>query len=346
MVLNHAIDLVEQGRVPDFLTRTGIHAIVRKAKRQQQRRYRSPGSMDTFLDAMAASPLAVGSADANLQHYEVPTEFYRLVLGPRLKYSCSLFERPTDTLATAEEQMLALTARRALLEDGQQILELGCGWGSATLWIAERYPASTITAVSNSATQKAFIEEAAKARSLSNIEVITCDMNDFDIDRTFDRIVSIEMFEHMRNYRVLFERIARWLTDDGLLFFHIFCHKAFPYFYEVESDADWMAKHFFTGGMMPSFDLPLRAQSSLQIDDRWAVSGMHYARTCRAWLEACDRRRTDVIAALAAGDDPLPAEVQYHRWRMFFMACETLFGFDHGNEWFVGHYRFRKPASA
>ena len=197
--------------------------------------------------------------------------------------------------------------------------------------------------MSNSATQKSFIDDQAASKPLANINVITCDMNDFDTDERFDRVVSIEMFEHMRNHALLFDRISGWLKDDGKLFYHVFCHRAFPYFYEINSDSDWMARNFFTGGMMPSFDLPLIAQDALELEDRWAVSGNHYAATCRRWLEACDANRPAVLEALRSGDNPLPANIQMHRWRMFFMACETLFGYDNGNEWHVAHYLLTKP---
>ncbi|MDZ7683860.1 MAG: cyclopropane-fatty-acyl-phospholipid synthase family protein [Gammaproteobacteria bacterium] len=342
MFLNRAINWVEQGYVPDTVTRIGIRSLVRSRAREEDKRYRDPATLERFLERMSAGPVAANAADANTQHYEVPTEFYRQVLGPRLKYSCGWFNEATDSLADAEENMLTLSAERAELADGMAILELGCGWGSMTLWMAERYPNATIVAVSNSSTQKAFIDEAAAARSLANIDVVTADMNDFDPGRRFDRIVSIEMFEHMRNHKVLFERISRWLEPDGKLFFHVFCHRHFPYFFEPRSDADWMAKNFFTGGMMPSFDLPLYSQSSLALEDRWAISGMHYARTCDRWLEQCDANRATVLAAFDAGDDPVPADVQFHRWRMFFMACRELFAFAGGDEWHVAHYRFTR----
>lgn len=343
MFLNRAIDWVEKGIVPDAITRIGIRSLVRGRARAEAKRHRDPTTLERFIDSMAAGPIAENTADANAQHYEVPTDFYRLVLGPHLKYSCAWFDRPADTLATAEAAMLALTAERAQLEDGMKILELGCGWGSMTLWMAEQFPQSEIVAVSNSATQKAFIDDAAATRSLPNIEVITADMNDFDTERRFDRVVSIEMFEHMRNHKLLFERIEGWLAPGGKLFFHIFCHRHFPYFFEPRSEADWMAKNFFTGGMMPSYDLPLQTQSSLTLEDRWAVAGTHYALTCDRWLQQCDTNRAEILTALAAGDDPVPADIQLHRWRMFFMACKELFAFAGGNEWHVAHYRFSRP---
>lgn len=342
-MLNHAIELVEQGRIPDFITRTGIRQIIRSRHVEQHREYREPAAWRDFLAEMDRSPLAAATDAANTQHYEVPTAFYRTVLGPRLKYSCSLFDHADDSLEVAEERMLALSAARAELEDGQHILELGCGWGSLTLWMAAQFPAARITAVSNSATQKAWIDSEATARGLGNVTVITADMNDFQTSETFDRVVSIEMFEHMRNHRLLFERIANWLEPGGRLFFHIFCHRHFPYFYEVRSETDWMARHFFSGGMMPAWDLPLLAQDALTLEDRWAIDGRHYALTCERWLANCDRNRATVISALAGGDNPAPPEVQCQRWRMFFMACRELFAWGNGQHWHVGHYRFVKP---
>jgi cyclopropane-fatty-acyl-phospholipid synthase len=341
-MLKKAIDLAEQGRLPDVLVRAGMRSIVSQRRQAELRRYRDRNTLPQLLAQMRASPVAINTADANQQHYEVSADFFDLVLGEHKKYSCALF--PDDgrcSLSEAEAAMLALTCSRARIADQQHILELGCGWGSLTLWMAEQYPNCKITAVSNSATQKAYIDSAAEKRELLNITVLTCDMNEFDIDQQFDRVVCIEMFEHMRNHALLFERIQGWLAPEGKLFLHSFCHLAFPYFYETESDSDWMATHFFRGGLMPSWDLPLQFQQQLTLEDRWQVNGRHYARTCAAWLANCDRFKAHILEIFAHSPNPAPPIVQFHRWRMFFMACESLFAYHRGNEWFVGHYLFK-----
>jgi cyclopropane-fatty-acyl-phospholipid synthase len=340
-MLRKAIDLVEQGHIPDVLTRMAIDGIVAQRCRRERKRYRNKSAMTDFLTQMQQSPVAINTMDANQKHYEVATDFYDLVLGEHKKYSSALFMPGVTDLSQAEAAMLALTCEHAELDNAQTILELGCGWGSLTLWMAEHYPQSQITAVSNSAIQKDYIDKAAEKRDLLNITVITCDINDFDADDKFDRVVSVEMHEHMRNHELLFSRIAQWLTPDGKLFCHIFCHQSFPYFFESESDTDGKTDNYFTGGMMPSWDLPLQFQDKLILDDRWALSGQHYAKTCSAWLANCDRFKTQILAIFSHSPDPATPIVQFQRWRMFFMACERLFAYKEGSEWFVGHYRFR-----
>ncbi|MEM8933416.1 MAG: cyclopropane-fatty-acyl-phospholipid synthase family protein, partial [Acidobacteriota bacterium] len=287
------------------------------------------------------SPIALHTAEANDQHYEVPTAFYRLVLGRHMKYSSGWWPAGVSTLDAAEAAMLDLSSRRALLADGQDILELGCGWGSWTLWMAEHYPASRITAVSNSAGQRASILEQAERRGLSNVEVLTADMNDFAIDRRFDRVVSIEMFEHMRNYARLFERVAGWLRDDGLAFVHVFSHRQVAYPYEVSGDGDWMARHFFTGGLMPSVDLFAAFPEHMATEERWIVPGGHYQRTAEAWLERLDQSREAVLPILESTYGAGQGERWFARWRVFFLACAELFGYRGGDEWLVVHHRFR-----
>ncbi len=333
-----AIELAERGFIPDFVTRLGIRRLLAQRLKRERKRAVGGEGKDALVAAMSASPLAVDTRDANEQHYEVPARFFELMLGPALKYSCALFENQEQSLAGAEEAMLALSCERAGLANGQSILELGCGWGALTLFMAARYPDSRIVAVSNSASQKTCIETRARREDVSNIEVVTCDMNEFSIGREFDRVVSIEMFEHMRNWKLLFHRIADWLRPDGRLFFHIFCHRNTPYFFQVESESDWMSEHFFTGGLMPSYDLPSRFEEDLRVRQQWEVNGTHYARTCRAWLERLDAGRADALRVLEESGNPESAVIQFNRWRMFVMACEELFACRSGKEWFVGHY--------
>lgn len=338
--MSFAIDLVEQGKVPDWVTRIGIKRLLGQRLKKEATKFKQHQALPNFISEMAASPLAINTIDANEQHYEVPTEFYEHALGLHKKYSCAYFNPNVSSLSTAEEDMLKITCDRARLTDGMDILELGCGWGSLTLWMARLLPDSQITAVSNSSTQKEYIDQTAKSQGLTNINVLTCDMNDFDSESKFDRVISIEMFEHMRNYPMLFNRISSWLKDDGKLFFHIFCHKTIPYFFETEGESDWMAENFFTGGLMPSYDLPLSIECNLTLLNRWAVSGTHYAKTSRAWLDQMDSNKNKALEVLKNSDDPTPELILYNRWRMFFMACEELFAYNQGNEWHIGHYLF------
>ena len=337
------IDLAERGVLPDAVIRPGIGRLLRKrlrdvdngdtaVNRQRQRE---------FLSMLRQGPIAVNTTDANRQHYELPPAFFTQVLGPRLKYSCSLYPPGVTDLPRAEEAMLAETCCRAGLADGMDILELGCGWGSLTLWMAGKYPAACITAVSNSVPQREFIEAASRARGFENVRVVTADMNHFVNDDTFDRVVSVEMFEHMRNYAELLRRIACWLRPEGRLFVHIFCHRELSYFFETDGDENWMGRYFFTGGVMPSDHLLLYFNDDLIIEDHWRVNGRHYQQTCEGWLKLQDERRGQIMPILrdAYGGE---AERWFQRWRIFFMSCAELFGYNHGNEWFVGHYLFRK----
>lgn len=296
--------------------------------------------INTFRKQMSESSLAVETTAANSQHYEVPTEFYDACLGARKKYSSCYYESKESTLNEAEEKMLALTCERAELQDGQNILELGCGWGAITLWMAEHYPKAQITAVSNSKTQKLYIDELAAKRNLRNVTVITSDINLFSTAQKFDRIISVEMFEHVRNHLQLFAKISEWLNGAGKLFFHIFCHKEWPYFFENKNSDDWMTKHFFSGGLMPSWSLPLTFQDDLKIENYWKISGEHYQKTSLDWLKNLDRNKNAAISALKHHPDG--ANVMFQRWRIFFLACAETFGFERGDEWFVGHYLFSK----
>lgn len=336
------IEFAETGLVHDVLVRIGIRRRLGSRLRTTPVSADSDVTLSAFVKQLRNSPLAVATAAANQQHYEVPIEFFENVLGPQLKYSSGFFASPQTSLAEAENEMLRQTCVRAEIEDGMCVLDLGCGWGSLTLWIAEHFPTCEITAVSNSTIQRDFIENRAAGRKLSNVEVITADMRDFDIDAKFDRVVSVEMFEHMRNYELLFQRVSNWLTPDGKAFVHIFCHRDTPYLFETEGAMNWMGRHFFTGGMMPSEELFSHFDDDLSIERRWSVSGLHYWRTCEAWLENLDRNRVAILTRFRQDLSNGEAKRSLQRWRMFFMACAELFRYRGGDEWFVAHYLFQK----
>ena len=330
--MNVGIALAERGLLPDGLTRIGI----RKLLQQRLAEERAAHPRKEFFRSLRDGPVAPVPEKANEQHYEVPAEFFLGALGRHLKYSSAYWPVGVDSLDEAEATMLALTCERADLRDGQEILELGCGWGSLTLWMAEHYPNAKITSVSNSRSQREFI----LGRAPGNVEVITADMNDFEIDRKFDRVVSVEMFEHMRNYDELFRRVARWLKEDGKLFVHVFCHREHAYPFETEGDDNWMGRYFFTGGQMPSFDLFRSVQDSLALEEAWEVNGTHYGKTSEAWLENLDARRAAIMPVLEKTYGRKEAARWFHRWRLFFLACAELFNYRNGEEWLVGHYRF------
>ncbi len=335
------IDLAEKGLVPDWAIRAGIRQLLKRrlAGEFDQDVARSGERASALIAALAESPVAIETQAANEQHYEVPAAFYQLALGRRLKYSSAYWPSGVEQLDMAEEAMLRATCEYAELADGQRILELGCGWGSLTLWMAEAYPNARITAVSNSASQREYIQGRARTLGLENIEVLTEDVNQLALEECFDRVVSVEMFEHVRNYRVLLSRIARWLKPGGKLFVHIFCHRYLVYPFETEGEGNWMGRYFFTGGLMPAADTLLHFQEDLSLEQRKLYSGTHYGRTARAWLDNMDAKRHDVadVMRMAYGDD---ADRWLQRWRMFFMACEELFNYDDGNAWLVAHYRF------
>ena len=339
------IGLTEKGLIPDPLLRLGIRRLL------QQRLSSLPldnceaaaDYTDNYIKEMDLSPLALVPELANEQHYEVPESFFGWVLGKHRKYSGCYWTEETGNLDEAEASSLKATCERARLENGLEILELGCGWGSLSLWMAAHYPESRITAASNSHSQRAYIQEQAKQRGLHNLEIITCDMNQFTIERRFDRVVSVEMFEHMRNWRALFHKISGWLNPGGLFFMHIFVHRSLPYLFTVEDDSDWMSQHFFSGGMMPSDELPANFQDSLHLVRKWRWDGRHYEKTANAWLSNMDQHKDKVWPILAETYGSENALTWWVRWRLFFMACAELWGYNRGQEWWVSHYLFERP---
>lgn len=328
---------IDRGWVPTAALRAGIRAVC--AQRLRDERRGGPAAVaarQAALEAtLAAAPIAIDTAAANAQHYEVPAAFFTAVLGPHRKYSSGYWPAAAHTLADAEVAMLALTAARAGLADGQDILDLGCGWGAFALWAAARYPRARIVGLSNSHGQRAFIEAQARARGITNLRIVTGDINTVAAPGTFDRIVSVEMFEHVRNHRALAERIAGWMRPDARLFVHVFAHRDLAYTYEDRDASDWMAREFFTGGIMPSVALLPRVMTALTLDEQWVLDGTHYARTAEAWLTNLDAVR-DLIEPVVGG----PHRVE--RWRVFFLACAELFGYRDGREWQVAHYRFAR----
>jgi len=341
-------ELMERGLLPDWVVRQGIRSLLRSRAGILGRQ--SPCEQleanQRFLDSMRSAPVALVPDKANEQHYEVPAAFFEEVLGPRRKYSCCYYPESVHGLAQAEEAALALTCERAGIQNGMKILELGCGWGSLTLWTAEQFPAAHLTAVSNSHSQREFIQQTCTERGIGNVTVITSDMNEFaPPDTGFDRVVSVEMFEHMRNWPELLRRIACWLSPDGRLFVHVFCHKTRVYAYAVRDETDWMAREFFTGGIMPSDDLMLHCQEELVVEKRWRLDGLHYHKTSEAWLANLDRRHAEVLRLLSQTYGGGEARRWLQRWRIFFMACSELFAYNRGREWWVAHYLLKPRGS-
>ncbi len=334
-LLRFGIDLVERGLIADGITRAAIRRLCAK-RAQLARGATAQRESALFLDALRHEPVALFPEKANEQHYELPAEFFELVLGHRRKYSCCYFSTPASTLDEAEDEALTQTCEHADLRDGHRVLELGCGWGSLSLWMAEQYPNSQIVAVSNSRPQRLYIEQQARLRSLSNLHVLTSDINDFQPPGTFDRVLSVEMFEHLRNYERMLNRIATWLNPQGKVFVHHFCHRQVAYPFDVEGAANWMGRYFFTGGLMPTADLLSRFSRDLTVTQEWQWNGRHYRRTADAWLELLDEHRRPAMEILQRVYGK-SAFRWFHRWRMFFLAVSELFGYGNGEEWFVTH---------
>lgn len=337
------IDWTERGWMPDALVRIGIRQLLKKrlATVDQGNDQGNARYLNQLIEEFSAGPVALVPEKANEQHYEVPSELFRLTLGKRLKYSSCYWPEGVNDLDQAEESALQQTCSRAEIKDGMEILELGCGWGSLTLWMAEQFPNSTITAVSNSASQREFILNRARERGIgTNLNVVTCDINDFEFDGTADRVVSVEMFEHVRNHRQLFQRIGRWLHPEGKMFVHVFCHRELTYKFQDDGKSDWMSRYFFSGGIMPGRDLFSNYQDDLTLEQQWDWNGQHYQMTCEAWLANMDANRAQIMQVLKSTYGEAEAVRWFNRWRMFYLACSELFGYRGGQEWFVGHYLF------
>jgi len=332
--------LLEKNLLPDWLIRIGIRRLLAQRIREETTTY----DVAAYVADLKTRPLAEQTAAANEQHYEVPTPFYKACLGKRLKYSGCLYPTGKETLDQAEEHMLALYVERAQLADGQHILELGCGWGSLALYNAEKFPNARITAISNSRSQKEYIDTEARKRGLTNLRIITCDINTFDIAAgSFDRVVSVEMFEHLKNYQLLFRNIARWLKPGGLLFTHIFTHSRLSYHFIARDDSDWMSRYFFTGGQIPAHDLFSHFQDDLTLVSDWKVNGRHYQQTAEHWLKNMDKNREEIIPLFRDVYGQEQTLKWWCYWRVFYLSCAELWGYKNGEEWLVSHYLFRKP---
>ena len=336
--------LLDKNWIPDTIVRKGIRNLIHQRLDQENKgsAEKQQAHFMKLIEELKNSPIAVNTIDANEQHYEVPTKFYQYCLGKHLKYSGGYWKDGVTDIDTSEKDMLELTCKRAELQDGQNVLELGCGWGSLSLFMASKFPKSTFTVVSNSRTQKLHIDEQAINRGIHNLTVVTADINIFNIDSTFDRIISVEMFEHMRNYQKLMHKIASFLKPDGKLFVHIFTHKEYAYKFEVIDESDWMSKYFFTGGIMPSDHLLLYFNEHMSIEQHWHVNGTHYSKTSEAWLQNMDKHKDKIMPMFETTYGKDQALKWWVYWRIFYMSCAELFGYNQGNEWIVSHYLFTK----
>jgi len=336
--------LLEKDKLPDFAIRTGIRKLLKQRLLDENKG--DPEAQQEHLmkliDELKASPIAINTAEANEQHYEVPADFFTLVMGKYMKYSSGYWKEGVTDIDTSERDMLELTCQRAELKDGQKVLELGCGWGSLSLFMAEKFPGSQITSVSNSHSQKAYIDGQAEKRGIKNLRIITADMNVFQPEGKYDRVVSVEMFEHMRNYKLLLKKVYDALNPDGKLFVHIFTHKEYTYKFEVQDESDWMSKYFFTGGIMPGDHLLFYFNDDLRVEKHWLVNGMHYSKTSEAWLNGMDKHKTQVMDIMKKVYGDAQAVRWWVYWRLFFMACAELWGYNKGKEWMVSHYLFQK----
>jgi cyclopropane-fatty-acyl-phospholipid synthase len=338
--------LLEKNKIPDFLLRSGIRKLLAQRLKEEDRgsAEANQNRITKLIAELKQEPIAIETGAANEQHYEVPTAFYKFCLGKHLKYSSGYWKEGVTDIDTSEQDMLELTCIRAELSDGQHVLELGCGWGSLSLFMSARFPNSRFTVVSNSRTQKEHIDEQAVLRGISNLLVITADINRFSITQTFDRVVSVEMFEHMRNYQLLLEKISRFLRPEGKLFVHIFTHKQFAYKFEVKDESDWMSKYFFTGGIMPSDHLLLYFNEHFSIEQHWLVNGMHYSKTSEAWLKNMDAHKNEIMPLFEKTYGKDNALKWWVYWRIFYLSCAELWGYNKGEEWMVSHYLFKNNA--
>jgi cyclopropane-fatty-acyl-phospholipid synthase len=340
--------LLEKDLLPDFALRSGIRSLLKQRLKDEDKG--DPEAQESHLmkliAELKASPIAINTAEANEQHYEVPADFFTLVMGKYMKYSSGYWKQGVNDIDTSERDMLDLTCQRAELKDGQKVLELGCGWGSLSLFMAQKFPSSKITSVSNSHSQKAYIDGQAQKRGIKNLTIITADMNAFRITEKFNRVVSVEMFEHMRNYQLLLKKVYDFLLPDGKLFVHIFTHKEYAYKFEVLDETDWMSKYFFTGGIMPSDHLLFYFNDHMVVENHWLVSGTHYSKTSEAWLNGMDKNKAAVMEIMKRVYGEKDAVRWWVYWRIFFMACAELWGYDNGREWMVSHYVFHKSPSA
>lgn len=336
-MLNLGIKLTELGLIPEFILRIVIKKLLKQRLLEIPTNPEQRASQKSnFLEELQSSPIALSTELANEQHYEVPPAFFQQIMGTFLKYSCGWFEENTYSLDEAEANMLELYIKRLDIQNNQKVLDLGCGWGSFTLYAAAKFPHSTFVAVSNSNDQIDYINNTAKARSLENVKAIKQNMNELSLEGSFDRVISIEMFEHMRNYGALLKNLRRHLEDDGKMFVHIFTHRDYPYPYEVRGPSDWMSKYFFTSGLMPSHDIFSYFAEDLEVEQSWEVNGSHYAKTCNLWLQNHYKNKKTILD-IFTGHYPNTRQ-WYVRWQLFFLACEELFAYNEGKEWFVSHY--------